>query len=591
MNFNMPITSVGMAPSYAIMTNVEIAAVFEQIADLLEFKGENPFRVRAYRNAARMIHDLPESAAEIVADKNRKLTDIEGIGKDLAEKIATLVETGSLPMLEELFAEVPESILAIMRVPGLGPKRAAILFHELDVRGIDQLREACEQHRVRDLKGFGAKTEAVILQGLDIAAEAGKRILWAEADQHVQSILGHMKSCRAIEKIEAAGSYRRCQDTVGDLDFLAVAKNADPVMDCLTHYGGLAQVLARGDTKMSIRLTSGVQVDLRVVPAISFGAAMQYFTGSKQHNIVIRGRAKDKGLKINEYGVFRGEKMVAGKTEKDVYGALDLPWIPPELREARREFKWADAGKLPQLVELKDIRADLHMHSTWTDGQATIEQMAEAAKKRGYKYIAITDHSQRVSMVGGLNPAKALKQWAEIDTLNKRLKGITILKGIEVDILERGGLDLPDDVLAKADWVVSSIHYGQNQPKEQITRRAIEALENPYVCALAHPTGRMLLQRKPYEIDLDAVLRAARDNGKFMELNAHPVRLDLNDVACAAAKNLGVPIVISTDAHRPEGLDAMRYGIMQARRGGLTKKDVANTRTWPQMKKMLGKSQ
>jgi DNA polymerase (family X) len=570
------------------MTNVEIAAVFDHIADLLEFQGANPFRVRAYRNAARTIHDLIESAAEIVADPDRSLTDIEGIGKDLAEKITTLVQTGSLPMLEELLSEIPQSVLAILRVPGLGPKRAAILFHELNVSNIDQLREACQQHKVRELKGFGAKSEATILQGLDIASEADRRILWAEADQHVQSILGHMDSCRAIEKIEAAGSYRRGQDTVGDLDFLVVAKDAATVMDHLTHYGGLAQVLARGDTKMSIRLTCNLQVDLRVVPSISFGAALQYFTGSKQHNIVIRGRAKDKGLKINEYGVFRGERMVAGRTEKDVYASLDLPWIPPELREARREFEWADAGALPDLVELGDIRADLHMHSTWTDGQATIEEMAQAAKIRGLKYIAITDHSKRVTMVNGLNAAKVLEQWAEIDELNKRLKGITVLKGIEVDILERGGLDLPDDVLAQADWVVASVHYGHNQPKEQITRRVIEALENPHVCAIAHPTGRMLLQRKPYDIDLDAVLRAARDNNKFMELNAHPKRLDLDDVACASAKSLGVPIVISTDAHRPEGLDAMRFGILQARRGGLTKQDVVNTHSWTQVKKMLG---
>jgi DNA polymerase (family 10) len=570
------------------MTNVEIAAVFEEIADLLEFQDANPFRVRAYRNAARTIHDLTESAEDIVADPHRPLTDIEGIGKDLAEKITTLVQTGSLPMLEELLAEVPESVLTIMRVPGLGPKRAAILFHELKISDIDQLRAACQQHRLQELKGFGAKIEAAILQNLDIAAESERRILWAEADQHVQSILSHMESCRAIEKIAAAGSYRRGKDTVGDLDFLAVAKDAETVMDHLLHYGGLAQVIARGETKMSIRLTSGVQVDLRVVQAKSFGAALQYFTGSKDHNVVLRGRAKDQGLKINEYGVFRGEKMIAGKSEEDVYGALDLPCFPPELREARHEFQWADEGKLPKLIELDDICGDLHVHSTWTDGQASIEEMARAAKQRGLKYLAITDHSQRVRMVNGLNAARLRKQWAEIDALNKWLKGITVLKGIEVDILERGGLDLPDSVLAEADWVVASIHYGQKQSREQITRRAIEALENSHVCVLAHPTGRMLLQRKPYEIDLEAVMKAARDNGKMMELNAHPIRLDLDDVACAAAKKLGVPIVISTDAHRPDGLDAMRYGILQARRGGLTKNDVANTRSWVQMKKMLG---
>ena len=571
------------------MTNHEIAAVFEQIADLLEFQGANTFRVRAYRNAARTIHDLPESAADIIGDPNRSLTDVEGIGKDLAEKVATLVHTGSLPMLQELLCEIPESVLAILRVPGLGPKRAAQLYNELKVATLDDLRAACESHKVQELKGFGAKMEAAIVQGLGIASEAEKRILWIEADQHVEEILTHMDGCKAVQKIAAAGSYRRGRETVGDLDFLAVTRNVDAVMDHLAAYGAVASIIARGDTKMSLRPHSGVQVDLRAVPAESFGAALQYFTGSKEHNIVLRGRAKSRGLKINEYGVFRGEKQIAGRTEEEVYGTLDLPCFPPELREARREFDWADAGELPELIELGDIRGDLHMHSTWTDGTASIEEMAAAAKLRGLKYIAITDHSKRVAMVHGLDARRIRQQWAEIDQLNERLKGITVLKGVEVDILERGGLDLSDDVLAEADWVLASVHYGQQQSREQITRRVIEALENPHVSAIAHPTGRMLLQRKPYEIDLEAVMRAARDNGKMLELNAHPVRLDLDDVACAAAKALGVPIVIGTDSHRPEGLEVMRCGVQQARRGGLTKADVANTRSWPQLEKMLGK--
>ena len=326
------------------MTNHEIAAVFEHVADLLEFQGANPFRVRAYRNAARTIHDLPESAAHIVADPQRSLTDIEGIGKDLAEKVATLVETGSLPMLEELLAEIPESVLAILRVPGLGPKRAAQLYHELKIATLEDLRTACQAHRVQDLKGFGAKTEAAILEGLDIATEAQRRILWIEADQHVQEIRAHMDACKAVQKIAAAGSYRRGRETVGDLDFLVVTRNVDAVMDHLAGFPGVSSIIARGDTKMSLRLTAGVQVDLRAVPAESFGAALQYFTGSKEHNIVLRSRAKARGLKINEYGVFRGEKQIAGRTEEDVYATLDLPCFPPELREARWEFDWADAG-------------------------------------------------------------------------------------------------------------------------------------------------------------------------------------------------------------------------------------------------------
>lgn len=569
------------------MTNQEIAAVFDEVADLLEFQGANAFRVRAYRNAARTIHDLTESVADIVPDANRSLCDIEGIGKDLADKIITLVQTGSLPMLNELLSEIPETVLAILRVPGLGPKRAAQLYHDLKITTLDELREACESHKVQELKGFGPKMEATILQGLDIASEAERRMLWIDADDNVQNILAYMRGCKAVDQIAAAGSYRRCKETVGDLDFLAVTRDVDAVMNHLAAFGGVDSIIARGDTKMSLRLAGGVQVDLRTVPAESFGAALQYFTGSKEHNIVLRGRAKSRGLKINEYGVFRGDQQIAGRTEEEVYGTLDLPCFPPELREARREFDWADAGALPKLVELSDIRGDLHMHSTWTDGMATIEEMADAAKQRGLKYIAITDHSKRVTMVGGLNADQLRQQWAEIDELNKRLTGIIVLKGVEVDILERGGLDLPDDLLADADWVVASVHFGQQQSREQITGRVLDALQNPYVAVLAHPTGRMLLARKPYEIDMDAVMRAARDNGKMLELNAHPKRLDLDDVACAAAKDLGIPIVISTDSHRTEGLDAMRCGIQQARRGGLTKSDVANTRTWPQIKKML----
>ena len=570
------------------MTNSEIAAVFEQVADLLEFQGSNPFRIRAYRNAARTIHDLPESMAELVADPQRSLTDIAGIGKDLAEKVATLVDTGSLPMLDELLEEIPESVLAILRVPGLGPKRAATLYNELDVSTLDELREACRAGQVRELKGFGAKTETAIMQGLEIATQAGQRMLWYEADQHAQSILAHLRQCPAVEQLQPAGSYRRGKETVGDLDFLAVAGDARQVMGHFASYGGVADVLARGDTKMSVRLIGGLQVDLRVVPAESFGAALQYFTGSQAHNIALRGLAKSRGLKINEYGVFRGKKSIAGRTEEEVYAALELPCFPPELREARREFDWAAAGELPRLVELGDIRGDLHVHSTWTDGVATIEEVALAAKARGYKYVAITDHSKRVAMVGGLNGKRLRKQWAEIDKLNRRLRGITVLKSIEVDILEQGGLDLPDDVLAEADWVVASVHYGQNQSRDRITRRVIEAIENPHVSAIGHPTGRMLMQRKPYEIDLEAVLKAARRHGKLMELNAHPIRLDLDDVGCAAAKNHGVPIVIATDAHRIEGLDMMCLGVQQARRGGLTKEDVANTRSWTRLKKMIG---
>lgn len=571
------------------MTNAQIATVFDEIADLLEFQNANQFRVRAYRNGARTIRDLPEPAESILADSSRSLTDLQGIGKDLADKIAVLVQTGDLPMRQELQAQVPASVMALLRVPGLGPKKAAALHKELKITSLDELRGACEAHQVKDLKGFGEKTEQMILAGLDIAGQSQERMYWAEADIYAQALLAHLRECKSIEEMEPAGSYRRGRETVGDLDILAVSSSPKEVMDRLAEFDGISDVLARGDTKMSIRLAVGLQVDLRVVPAESFGAALQYFTGSKDHNVMLRGRAKNEGLKINEYGVFRGDKYIAGRTEKDVYAALGLPCFPPEIREARREFEWAEAGQLPQLIELEDLQGDLHMHTTETDGKATLEEMVAAAKARGLKYIAITDHSKRVSMANGLDGRRLLQQWAEIDRLNEKVKGIKVLKGVEVDILEKGGLDIEDEVLSQADWIVASVHYGQNQPREQITRRIVEALQNPYVSAIAHPTGRLINRRKSYEVDLEAVFKTAREHGKFLELNANPSRLDLDDVACAAAKNHGIPIVISTDAHSVDGLATMRYGVLQARRAGLTKDDVANTRTWAAMKKLLGK--
>ena len=388
-----------------------------------------------------------------------------------------------------------------------------------------------------------------------------------------------------------AGSYRRGKETVGDLDVLVDSDEFDAVMDHFGEFPPIDEVIARGDTKMSVRLDSGLQIDLRVVPTESFGAALQYFTGSKEHNVALRGLAKNRGLKINEYGVFRldDEKQIAGSTEDEVYRTMDLPTFPPELRENRGEFDLAAEGDLPELITLADIRGDLHMHTTASDGRASIEEMAAAAKARGLEYIAITDHSKRVSMARGLDADRLRTQWDEIDQLNEKLKGITVLKGIELDILEDGRLDLEDDVLALADWVVASIHYGQKQPREKITERIVGALANPHVCAIAHPTGRILNRREPYDVDLEAVFAKAVEHGKLLELNANPARLDLNEIYCAAARRQGIPIVINTDAHSVEGLDVLRFGIVQARRAGLTKGDVANTRTWPQMKKLIGK--
>ncbi len=574
------------------MTNQEIASAFDQVADLLEFQGANPFRVRAYRNGARKISDLGERMADIVADSSRDLTEIEGIGKDLAEKITQLVTTGRLSQLEELQAQVPASVLAIMRVPGLGPKKAAALFKELGVETLDQLRTACTEQKVRALKGFGAKTEETILKGLDIAKQGDVRTKWAEADSLVLEVLAHMHLLDGIRQIEPAGSYRRRCETIGDLDFLVEAHDAAKAMDHFGCFPVIAEVIARGETKMSVRLSSGMQMDLRVVPPQSFGAALQYFTGSKAHNVELRGRAKQRGLKINEWGVYRvqpdgSEDYLAGRTEAEVYTAMELPCFPPELREDREEFRWAEQGQLPKLIELNDIRGDLHTHTHATDGKNSIVEMVEAAKAQGLDYLAITDHSKRVTMANGLDAKRLLAQWAQIDAIQSEYPDFRILKGIECDILEKGGMDLPDDVLAQGDWIIASVHYGQNQPIEQITERILGALENPHVDIIAHPTGRLINRREPYAVDMEQVIRSAAKHKKFLELNANPARLDLHDLHCAAAKRHGVPIVISTDAHSTEGLDVLRYGALQARRGGLTAADVANTLSWEKFEKLL----
>ncbi len=567
------------------MTNREIAAVFEQLADLLEFQNTNPFRIRSYRNGARKIANLSEPLAQIVADSDRKLTDIDGIGKTLSEKIEELLETSKLDALEKLLGEIPPTVLALLRVPGLGPKKAAILHSSLGVNSLNDLRAVCENQKVRELKGFGIKTEETILNGLAIAEQAESRTRWVEADEVATELLTHMHEVVGIGQMEMSGSYRRGCETIGDLDLLVEAPMAAAVMQHFGTFPGIAEILAKGETKMSVRLASRLQIDLRVVPSESFGAALQYFTGSKDHNVVVRGRAKQRGLKVNEWGVFRveddGEEIyLAGKNEEEVYASLELPWIPPELREAREEFAWAENDVLPRIVELSDIRGDLHMHTTATDGKASLEEMIATAKSLGLEYIAITDHSQRVSMANGLDPKRLREQWSEIDRLRKKLEGIVVLKGIECDILEKGGMDLPNDVLAEADWVIASVHYGQKQPSDQITERILGALENPHVDIIAHPTGRLINRREPYAVDMEQVFAAAAKHGKMLELNANPARLDLNDIHCAAAKRHGVPIVISTDAHSTAGFEVMRHGVQQARRGGLTSADIANTGSW-----------
>lgn len=563
------------------MNNEKISKHLSQLADLLEFTGANSFRLRAYRNGSRIIKELPESIESMI-EANQDLTKLDGIGKGVAEKCHELVSSGRLKQLDEILETVPKTVLDLLNVPKLGPKKCAALFNELGIQSLDQLKAACEAQQVRLLSGFGAKTEEAILQGIAIAVLANERILWAHADKIAKELETHMSSCSAIRQSEFAGSYRRGKETVGDLDLLVDSDDSQTVMDHFGKYEEITSVIVRGETKMSVRLENEFQVDLRVVPQESFGAALQYFTGSKDHNVLIRGRAKQMGLKVNEWGVFElndsEERRVAGQSELEVYELLDLPYFPPEIREARRELDWAEKSELPHLIELADIQGDLHMHTTATDGKASIEEMAEAAKAIGLNYIAITDHSQRVSMANGLTPDRLLEQWKKIDQINaNRADDFVILKGIECDILEAGGMDLPDEVLAQGDFIIASVHYGQNQPRQQITDRIIGAIENPHVSMIAHPTGRLLNKREAYDVDIDAVFQAAKANHKMVELNANPVRLDLNDIHLLAAKTHGIPVVINTDAHRTLGLSNMRYGIKQARRGCLSAADVANT--------------
>jgi len=567
------------------MDNGQIAATISKLADLLEFQGANPFKIRAYRNGARIIKDFPDSFATMAQQDPGKLTEIQGIGKGVAEKVTQLIGSGKIEEIDELLEEIPESVLDMLRIPGLGPKKAAVLYQTLQIQTLEQLQAAAEAGEIQKLKGFAVKTEESILAGIEIAAAANSRIRWATADELAQSLRTHMQDCSAVDRIELAGSYRRGRETVGDLDLLVISSKPEKVMDHFAEFTAREQTLVRGDTKMSIRVDNSFQIDLRVVPSDSFGAAWQYFTGSKDHNVEVRGRAKQRGLKVNEYGVFRvdgkQETKIAGATEQDVYDALDLPYFPPEMREAREEFQWSDQGSLPDLIELSQIQGDLHMHTTATDGKASLEQMVDAARDRSLKYIAITDHSQRVSVAHGLTADQLLEQWEAVDRFNESIEDdFLVLKGIECDILEAGGMDLPDEVLAQADWVIASVHFGQKQSREQITDRITGALENPHVKIIAHPTGRLINRREAYQVDMDSVFQAALANRKMLELNANPARLDLNDIHCASARRLGIPVMINSDAHSVDGLDVLKYGVVQARRGGLTAGHVANTQPW-----------
>ena len=571
------------------MKNEFIAVQFELLADLLEIQGANPFRIRAYRNAARTISSTSESLSDLVATE-QDLTQFAGIGKDLAKQIEEITTKGQHSALEELRKQIPGGVLDMLRIPGVGPKKVSVFFNELGLKSLEDLKAACEAGRLSKLKGFGKKTEESILANIAMATEHSQRASISDARAAAEAIVEDLQKLKEVGQVAVAGSCRRRKETCGDLDILATCSDSGPPMDCLTAHPLVDSVLQRGETKQRVRLKTGMELDLRVVPEESFGAAMQYFTGSKEHNVVVRQRAKDLGLKLNEYGVFRDDVQIAGRTEEEVYAAIGLPWFPPELRENRHEFEWADAGKLPELVTLADIKGDLHMHTTASDGAATIEQMAIAARDRGLKYIAITDHSKRVSMANGLDANRLRKHWEEIRRIRETISGIEILCGIECDILEDATMDLPDDVLAEADWVIAVLHYGLKQPGEQIMKRLMTAVTNPHVDIIGHCTGRMIGRREGADINFSELLKAAADNQVMMEINAHPSRLDLDDIHAAAAKDLGIPIVISTDSHSVNGFEVLEYGVDQARRAGLTKDDVANTRTLKEFRKMLKSS-
>ncbi len=568
------------------MTNEQIAGVFEQVADLLEIQGANPFRLRAYRYAARTIKSTANSF-EALVNENADLTEYPGIGKDLAKQIVEITKTGQHPKLADLRKQVPQGVVDMLKIPGVGPKKVGVFFNTLKLTSLDELKAAAEAGRLADLKGFGKKTEQAILENIDMAAEAGRRVLISVARTSAETVVEDLLKLEEVTQASVAGSCRRRRETCGDLDVLVTCAEHSVPMDFLAAHPLVESLLQRGETKQRVRLSSGVEMDMRVVPNESFGAALQYFTGSKEHNVVIRQRAKDRGLKVNEYGVFRGNDQIAGTTEEDVYQAVELPWIPPELRENRGEIEAAENGTLPDLLTIDQIKGDLHMHTTASDGTASILEMAEAAKARGLQYIAVTDHSKRVSMANGLDARRLRRHWEEIRRINEQIQGIELLCGIECDILENATLDLDDEVLAEADWVVAVLHYGLNQPRDQIMKRLFCAVTNPHVHIIGHPTGRLVGRRQGADINMTEVLRAAADNGVMMEINAHPKRLDLDDIHAAAAKDLDIPIVISTDSHSINGFDVLQYGVDQARRAGLGKEDVANTKTWARFRKLL----
>jgi DNA polymerase (family 10) len=565
--------------------NSEVAKVLKEIAILLEVEGKDKFKPRAYFRAVRTVGALGEDI-EAVA-KRDELTKIPGVGKGLAGLIKTYLETGKVEILDDLRSKIPVKVMELEAIPGLGPKKIKLLYDELGVTDLDSIEKAAEEDKISVLKGMGTKTQDQILAGIQLVRSGLKRTLYADAQPIVDRILEVVKQVAGVRRAEVAGSFRRRRETVGDLDFLVDADEAEPVMNAFVGMADVVDIIARGQTKSSVRLKSNLAVDLRVLPADSYGAGLQYFSGNVDHNVQLRGIARKKNLRLNEYGLFKGEKKkkIAGENEEGIYEALGMTWVPPELRESTGEIEVAQKGELPTLIEVKDIRGDLHSHTDQSDGSHPIEEMLDAAEVRGYKYYCVSDHTQSLTIANGMNEARLLKRIDEIDDLNAsgRWK-LKILKGAEVDILSAGELDIQDDVLEQLDVVTASIHSRMKDNKKKMTERVCNALETKHVHILGHPTGRLIHKRPEFEIDLEQVFEAAKANNVAMELNAHPSRLDLNPGNLRAAIRLGLKITINTDAHKIYELDNMKYGVYQARRGWITKNDVLNT--YP-LKKLL----
>lgn len=566
------------------MDNIEIAQILSQIADILEIIDANQFRVIAYRRAAQIIETLTEDIHQIY--QQNALEQIPGVGKGIAEKIKELIETGECKGFEKLKKKIPLSVLKLLNVEGLGPKKIKLFYKKYGVKTIPQLEKLAKSHKLLKLKGWGQKSEKNILRGITLYKKFSQRFTLGEAYFLSQDILKQLKQSKLVNQTEVCGSVRRAKETIGDLDILATSEVPQKAIDFFTQLPMVRKVLAKGLTKANVIIKRGPETDLRVVKPGSFGAALHYFTGSKAHNIRIRRLGMEKGLRINEYGVYkiRNQKSgvkklikIGGEKEKDIFEAVGLPWIPPEIRENEGEIEAAKQNKLPKLVNLKQIQGDLHLHTNWSDGSDSILQMAEAAKKRGYKYIAITDHASPIKVTNGLNSERIVNYVRAIKQINQKIAGIKVLSGIEVDIQKNGQLYLPDNVLKKLDLVIAAIHSGFHLPKNEMTQRIIQAIKNPYVHILAHPTGRLINKREPYELDMEKILKIARQTNIIMEMNASWTRLDLNATQARLTKNKGVKMVISTDAHSANRLTMMQFGVATARRGWLEKGDIINT--------------